>query len=667
MRTNLLDYISLPPEVTPFEANYLAKTNRVALAFFWAHLPLLSVIAWFNDTKPLVAVALVCAVLFGPTVAYLKLRNPRNVSVIYGVTAMAMGALLVHFGQGPVQIEMHFYFFALIALLALFGNPKVIVAAATTAAAHHALLWLLLPKSVFNYDAPLWVVAVHAAFVVLESVGACYMARSFFDNVIQLEVIVRARTTALERSEAAMRAVLDNVNEGFALVDSSANICSDPSAPMVAWLGKPEKEHESVFDAFARISPSFGERSRSDWLQIDDGFLPVELALDQMPKRIETEDRILDVAYKPIEKDGQPIQFLVTLADVTTAVETERAERGHRETMSLLKQVLCDRMAFLDFFDEMASLVAQATEAKEKNDQVGFKRAVHTLKGNAGSLGLGSLAKACHVVEDGLENDSEVQATALYEALVRRWSEIALEVKRLAGTDKRVIEVEPTKLEDLELAVCSQVECERLQRMVRDLRLEPTQSRLDALAEYARSIAGRLEKSVEVRVESNGVRVGHEWSGFWSALQHAVRNSVDHGVESPDRRLAAGKSETALVRISTVAEGDSVVVELSDDGGGIDWDGLAKRASEKGLPSETREDLIAALFAQGVSTAAVVSDLSGRGVGMGALLEAVESRGGRIEVDSTPGVGTRIRCVLPVDVRPNQVSERRVVASKSAA
>lgn len=666
MRTKLFDYISLPPEVTPFEASYLAKTNRVALAFFWAHLPLLSAIAWFNDTKPLVAVGLVCAVLFGPTLAYFFLRNPRNVSVIYGVTAMAMGALLVHFGQGPVQIEMHFYFFALIALLALFGNPKVVVAAATTAAAHHALLWLLLPKSVFNYDAPLWVVAVHAAFVVLESVGAVYMARSFFDNVIQLEVIVRARTAALERSEGAMRAVLDNVNEGFAIVDSSSKICSDPSAPMVAWLGRGE-ERESVFDAFARLSPTFAERSRADWLQIDDGFLPVELTLDQMPKRIETDERILDVAYKPIEKPGQPIQFLVTLADVTAAVATERAERGHRETMSLLKQVLTDRMAFLDFVAEMASLVAQATEAKENGDQIAFKRAVHTLKGNAGSLGLGSLAKACHVVEDSLENESEVEASVVFESLVRRWFEIAGEVKRLAGTDRRVIEIEPNKLEDLELAVCDRVESERLRRMVRDLRLEPAQSRLDALAEYARSIAGRLEKQVEVRVESNGVRVGHDWSGFWSALQHAVRNSIDHGVEFPDQRLANGKSETAVVRISTEVDGDVVTVELSDDGGGIDWGTLARRAIDKGLPAVTHEDLVAALFAQGVSTAAEVSDLSGRGVGMGALLEAVESRGGRIEIASTPGAGTRIRCVLPVDARSNQISERRVVAAQSAA
>ena len=66
---------------------------------------------------------------------------------------------LVHVGQGPVQIEMHFYFFALLAMLAVYGNPLVILVAAVTVALHHLVLWALLPASVFNYDAPIWVVA----------------------------------------------------------------------------------------------------------------------------------------------------------------------------------------------------------------------------------------------------------------------------------------------------------------------------------------------------------------------------------------------------------------------------------------------------------------------------------------------------------------------------
>src|SRR4029453_6189479 len=119
--------------------------------------------------------------------AWRSFDNPRSVSLVCGFAAMLMGGLLVNFGQGPVQIEMHFYFFALLAMLVLYGDPVVIDVAAVTVAAHHLLVLIYLPASVFNYAAPWWVVAVHAGFVVLESLATVYIARSFFDNVIGLE------------------------------------------------------------------------------------------------------------------------------------------------------------------------------------------------------------------------------------------------------------------------------------------------------------------------------------------------------------------------------------------------------------------------------------------------------------------------------------------------
>ena len=112
----------------------------------------------------------------------------------YGSTRLPLGAFLVPPGGGPMTIEMHFYFFVLLALLSVFGDPMAVITAAVTVALHHLALWALYPQVIFNYDAPVWAVLVHALFVVLESVGAVYVARSFFDNVIGLDRIVQART-----------------------------------------------------------------------------------------------------------------------------------------------------------------------------------------------------------------------------------------------------------------------------------------------------------------------------------------------------------------------------------------------------------------------------------------------------------------------------------------
>lgn len=168
--------------------------NRVALVFFALHVPVFALVAWANHTGPALAALLTSIVVLGPAAGEYTLTNPRSVSMIHGVSAMFMGGLLVHFGQGPAQIEMHFYFFALLAMCAVFGNPMVIVASTITVALHHLIIWLTLPRSVFNYDAGWWVVAIHAAFVVLEAIATCFIARSFFDNVIGLERIVQART-----------------------------------------------------------------------------------------------------------------------------------------------------------------------------------------------------------------------------------------------------------------------------------------------------------------------------------------------------------------------------------------------------------------------------------------------------------------------------------------
>lgn len=156
-----------------------------------------------------------------------------------------------------------------------------------------------MPKSVFNYAAPIWVVAVHAAFVVLESVASCFIARSFFDNVIGLERIVRARTEQLDERNRDMRMVLDNVSQGFVTIDQTGAMAHERSKVLDTWFGTPGETSE-VFDLFARISPEFADSSRAAFSQVIDGILPLELALDQMPRSLDAGDRHLDVAYLPI-------------------------------------------------------------------------------------------------------------------------------------------------------------------------------------------------------------------------------------------------------------------------------------------------------------------------------------------------------------------------------
>lgn len=641
----VLNFLVLPSEVTDFERGYVSRVNRIALVFFALHAPAFVLIAWLNGTGPALAGALTLAVLAGPLLAHRAVPSPRFTSVVFGITAMFMGGLLVHFGQGPVQIEMHFYFFALIAMCAVFGNPMVIVGAAVTVAVHHLLVWLVLPRSVFNYEAAWWVVAVHAAFVVLESVAACFISRSFFDNVIRLERVVFARTAELDSKNRDMRLLLDNVRQGFLTIDRAGLVAQGRSRAVDAWFGAPAPS-STWFDYLAALSPSFAENAQVAWDEVVAGVMPLEVTLEQMPARLFFRGAHYRFEYRPIGEGERHEHFLVIVTDVTTEVERERSEVERREAMALFEHVLVDRSGLESFFEEATravELLVSGTDAET------MRRLVHTLKGNAGAFGLSSIVQCSHQLEEAMSESEGQLPPSAFEGLQARWSQLTGETAKLLGARSDTLVIEKRELAGLEAAASAGESAPALLRQIRRLQLESTAKRLRHFQEQARRIAARLGKGeVRVEVEDNGVRLDRaRWTSFWNAFVHAVRNALDHGIEQDADRRALGKEPAGVLVLRTYEEYERLVIELTDDGRGIDWERVAERAAAAGLPHRTPADLERALFSDGMTTAASVTEISGRGVGMGALLAATEQLGGELRIHSKRREGTTLRFVFP--------------------
>jgi len=650
--SKVLHFLILPSEVSEFERAYLARVNKFSLVFFALHVPVFAAIALVNDTRPVLAVLLALAVLCGPLLARSALRNPRHVSVIHGVSAMFMGGLLVHFGQGPVQIEMHFYFFALLAMCAVFGNPLVVVAATVTVALHHLVVWLVLPQSVFNYEAQWWVVAVHALFVVLEAIATCFIARSFFDNVIGLEKIVRARTSELDSKNPDMRLLLDNVHQGFLTIDVQGRLARERSACVDLWFGAPASG-ATWFEYLAAVSPAFAERTRFGWEQVAEGFLPLEVTLAQMPAALTKDGAHYRVEYRPIGGAVPHENYLVIVTDVTTDVAREVAEVERRETLALFERVLNDRAGVEDFVEDGGSALGVVTRPRAQ-DATLVKRLLHTLKGNAAIFGLSSIAAQCHELEDSIAETGELPRPEAYASLLERWKRLEADVDRLVGSHSQSTEIDDEQYAALEAAARAGESGRALLMRVRGLKFEAASKRLKHFADQAARIAERLDKDLRIQVEDHGVRLDRRrWGRFWGAFVHALRNSVDHGIESREERAAAGKPAQGTIALRTLEDRDRFLVEIADDGRGIDWKCIAERAKGAGLPAETPLDLERALFTEGITTAEDVTDLSGRGVGMGALLAATEELGGKLSIDTTVHEGTTLRFSFPVrEIRP---------------
>ncbi|WP_320044109.1 chemotaxis protein CheW [uncultured Desulfobacter sp.] len=204
-----------------------------------------------------------------------------------------------------------------------------------------------------------------------------------------------------------------------------------------------------------------------------------------------------------------------------------------------------------------------------------------------------------------------------------------------------------------------------LQEAIMRTRMQPIANILNKFTRVVRDLSHQLGKSIELDIEGKDVELDKTiLESINDPLTHLVRNSVDHGIETPMEREQMGKKETGRIVLKAFHDAGQVNIVISDDGRGLDPAKIASSAIEKGLISESRvaemsdKQKTELIFLPGFSTAKEVTDVSGRGVGMDVVVTNIEALGGIIELDSTPGQGTDIQIKLPLTLAiiPSQIT-----------
>ncbi len=201
-----------------------------------------------------------------------------------------------------------------------------------------------------------------------------------------------------------------------------------------------------------------------------------------------------------------------------------------------------------------------------------------------------------------------------------------------------------------------------LQRSVVDLRVLPLQTAFQRFPRLVREMTGTLGKPARLMIEGASTEADKSVvAALFEPLLHVIRNSLDHGLEAANERASLGKPAIATVHLRAARQGEHIVIEIEDDGRGLDLARIRAVAVERGVaPSAvieamSEEEASALIFAPGFSTAAKVSDLSGRGVGMDVVRTSIERFGGQVTVSSRPGQGTTVRFTLPFTVMMTRV------------
>lgn len=192
-----------------------------------------------------------------------------------------------------------------------------------------------------------------------------------------------------------------------------------------------------------------------------------------------------------------------------------------------------------------------------------------------------------------------------------------------------------------------------IQEGVMAIRAQPVKSVFQRMPRLVREVAAATGKKVRLVTEGEGTEVDKTViERLADPLTHMIRNAIDHGLEAPEKRLAAGKREEGLVRLSASHRSGRIVIDIADDGAGINRSRVRAIAEEKGLiqPNAqlTDDEVDNLIFLPGFSTASEISDISGRGVGMDVVKKSIQALGGRVSITSRPGEGSTFTLSLPL-------------------
>jgi len=517
-------------------------------------------------------------------------------------------------------------------------------------------------------------------------IGALYgdfsaMVRDLRASRAEIEEYNRTLEQRIAQRTWELQGLLDNMDEGLFTIGPEGAIDPRFSAATKAMLGEPvedanfverlsadEAVRRTVRDTFGLL---LGGALMLDW---DD-------MVANLPSELEGQGgRWLKARYRPVyDIQGEHIErVMVILRDITHEKALQQDIDRNRDRQTMVVQIIQNRETFELFYEDAQRLLRESIQAVQSMNTVNRGvvdaafRTMHTIKGTAGLFGFREAAALAHETEDTLRDLNGRRdapfAAAEREALAGRLAATlqALEEGRrefmhLVGEDEaeRGVTLPESRIDRLVAEALAAVPAEAAARagaILKRLKHVPTTRLLRKYRSLVETTAERLGKQAQlVLQDQDETDMPPE---FFQQLDptflHIIRNSLDHGIEDLEGRMAAGKEPLATITCASSRRNGSIVFSIGDDGRGIDLERVRQVAIDRGfLKAEraeamSRQDILRLLFLPGFSSKDTVTDLSGRGVGLDVVAKDVERLHGRMRVITRPGKGTTFELHYPL-------------------
>ncbi len=482
---------------------------------------------------------------------------------------------------------------------------------------------------------------------------AILLSRRFdkaFDQAERAEKEVRFLNEGLERMVKErtdqINTILKNVSSGFLLIDRQGILQPGFTESCHKLIGVNLSPGVKLSEIIP-LDHDTKNMMRAAIGQVFDDYLPTEVSMAQIPSPVPLGGRMLGISGAALRDEaGQLWAILFTITDVTRLQEAEKKIRYDEMLIGILRE----QAAFKVFLQDFRKEIQQASAALQARNQAAARNLLHTMKGNLGIFGMRQLADFIHEVEGHefitLENINELS----------RMMETLLEHnKGLLGLDKDLIfELRHSDYNDIVKWSAHNLDARLHQELLKILRRScqnPIRSYIGPLQTTAEMLGRKLDKEVVCEVTGADIHVDDRYSPVLRNLVHLIRNSVDHGIERPEER--GSKSRTGKITLAFTQTDKHLEIRVEDDGRGLNAEAIRNKAKNLGLftgdgKNLTDEEIFRFIFAQGFSTAEEVNDISGRGVGMSAILESVEELSGKLQITSQAGFGVKVRIEIPL-------------------
>jgi len=499
------------------------------------------------------------------------------------------------------------------------------------------------------------------------------------EQEIELRKTVDENNKVIQLKSASVKNLLDHAGQGFLSFGDNYIIEDEYSFECINIIGK-KLDDVCYLDLVTELFPA--ENAAVQKLTLKSYFnsqseIKDDAYLHLLPRECQIGHQTIRFDYKRIEFFGEK-KIMVILTDITEKVVMERHldEEGRNQRLVVKALTSTDEFKrtieeLYDFFKTDAYYIIQnSTTASDALNEI--FRCVHTFKGDFAQFGLHNSSKKLHIIEDNLQlmlNSGGELGKETIKSMVeqidsaRITAEDTMVISNILGEDflqeSKKITISEDNIREIQLSVirtCGQRQCAEILPSVNKLRFKNIKVLMDQSKDYVEYIAERLSKTVpQFIVTGEDIWIEKDkYSKVFKSMVHLFRNMCDHGIEMSDERLAAGKDEVGT--ITCHIEEDSyhnIVIKISDDGRGIDAAIIKEKALEKGLLTKeqldrlSEKEIIQIIFMQGFSTKSDVSTLSGRGVGMTAVKEAIMHMNGHMEMETVFGEGTSYIITIP--------------------